>query len=79
MSEHKHYHVLNLGAGVQSTTLQLLANESRLLDESGQPIKFDCSIFGDTQEEPTDTGENVYNESDLLSKGFTRQPNGELK
>lgn len=39
----KEYHVLNLGAGVQSTCLYLL-----------KKIKFDCAIFADTQEEPED-------------------------
>lgn len=56
----RHYHILNLGAGVQSTTLHLLANEGKILDEAGAPVQFDASIFGDTKEEPTDDGENVY-------------------
>jgi hypothetical protein len=43
----KEYHILNLGAGVQSTTLYLLS----LRGEEGIP-KFDCAIFADTQEEP---------------------------
>lgn len=56
----KHYHVLNLGAGVQSTTLALLAMQGRLLNEDGGVIKFDCAIFSDTQEEPEDPGHSVY-------------------
>jgi hypothetical protein len=38
------HHVLNLGAGVQSTTLYLLARDGRLT--------FDVAIFADTGEEP---------------------------
>lgn len=56
----KHYHVLNLGAGVQSTALTLLAMQGRLLGDDGAPIKFDCAIFADTQEEPVDPGHSVY-------------------
>lgn len=41
----REYHILNLGAGVQSTTLYLLSMESRIQ-------KFDCAIFADTQDEP---------------------------
>lgn len=39
------YHILNLGAGVQSTTLYLMSME-------GAVQKFDYAIFADTQEEP---------------------------
>ncbi|OWK45569.1 hypothetical protein [Fimbriiglobus ruber] len=38
------YHVLNLGPGVQSTALYLLAREGR--------VRFDWAIFADTGEEP---------------------------
>jgi hypothetical protein len=38
------YHVLNLGAGVQSTTLFLLACDGR--------FRFDLAVFADTGEEP---------------------------
>jgi len=48
------YHVLNLGAGIQSTTLYLLAREGRL--------HFDVAIFADTGEEPA----AVYKHLDLL-------------
>ena len=41
-------HVLNLGAGVQSTTLYLLSMEGRIQ-------KFDCAIFADTQDETAET------------------------
>lgn len=47
-------HVLNLGAGVQSTTLYLMACEGRL--------KFDVAIMADTQEEP----EGVYHHLDWM-------------
>jgi hypothetical protein len=43
----KEFHVLNLGAGVQSTCLFLLARE---LDAK---LHFDVAIFADTGEEPT--------------------------
>lgn len=39
------YHVLNLGAGVQSSTLALMSHR-------GIGVKFDYAIFADTQEEP---------------------------
>lgn len=40
----KEYHILNLGAGVQSTTLYLLSMQGRIQ-------KFDTAIFADTQDE----------------------------
>jgi hypothetical protein len=43
--EKSEYHVLNLGAGVQSTTLYLLFMHGRI------PATLDAAIFGDTQEE----------------------------
>jgi hypothetical protein len=49
------YHILNLGAGVQSTTLYLMSAE-------GKVRKFDYAIFADTQEEP----EAVYRHLDWL-------------
>lgn len=55
----RHIHILNLGAGVQSTTLYLMAGEGRLIYQ-GHPVVFDCAIFADTQEEPTDAGHDVY-------------------
>jgi hypothetical protein len=39
------YHILNLGAGVQSTALYLLSMD-------GQVPKFDAAIFADTKAEP---------------------------
>lgn len=48
----REFHVLNLGAGVQSTALALLANEGKLVDTDGKPVKLDCAIFADTGEEP---------------------------
>jgi hypothetical protein len=41
-----HLNVLNLGAGVQSTAVHLLARAGRL------PFAIDCSVMGDTQDEP---------------------------
>ena len=40
----REYHVLNFGAGVQSSVLYLLAHEGKL--------RFDAAIFADTQDEP---------------------------
>jgi hypothetical protein len=42
----KEFHILNLGAGVQSTALFLMAREP------GAVIHFDLAIFADTGEEP---------------------------
>lgn len=42
----KQYHVLNLGAGVQSTALYLLAREP------DAKLRFDIAVFADTGEEP---------------------------
>lgn len=61
-------HILNLGAGVQSTTLYLLSMEGRI-------PKFDAAIFADTQDEPgaeerrlglPDPPESVYAHLDWL-------------
>jgi hypothetical protein len=43
----REYHVLNLGAGVQSTALFLLAREP------DPKVRFDLAIFADTGEEPS--------------------------
>jgi hypothetical protein len=40
------YHILNLGAGVQSTTLYLMFMRGEITPQ------IDCAIFADTQEEP---------------------------
>jgi hypothetical protein len=45
----KEFHILNLGAGVQSTTLYLFFLQNRM------PHKLDAAIFADTQEEPEAT------------------------
>jgi len=55
----KDLHILNLGAGVQSTVLYLMA-----LDDELEGVKFDCAIFADTQEEPQD----VYRHLDWLGQ-----------
>jgi hypothetical protein len=47
--------ILNLGAGVQSTTLALMA-------KAGEIEMFDCAIFADTQAEP----KSVYRHLDWL-------------
>ena len=62
----RQFHVLNLGAGVQSTTLALLFADGSLMDSSGSPIRIDCAIFADTQEEPEDEGHSVYSHLEWL-------------
>lgn len=42
----KEYHVLSLGAGVQSTTIYLLTMDGEL------DVRFDGAVFADTQDEP---------------------------
>jgi len=56
------YHILNLGAGVQSTALYLLDLDGELEEELG--IKFTHAIFADTQEEP----DSVYEHLDWLEQ-----------
>lgn len=52
----REYHILNLGCGVQSTTIYLMFLQGKL------PIKLDCAIFADTQDEPA----AVYRHLDWL-------------
>lgn len=52
----KEYHILNLGAGVQSTALYLLSREP------DAKFRFDLAVFADTGEEPT----AVYRHLDYL-------------
>ena len=54
------YHILNLGAGIQSTSLYLLDLDGELNEEMG--IKFTHAIFADTQDEPS----GVYEHLDWL-------------
>jgi 3'-phosphoadenosine 5'-phosphosulfate sulfotransferase (PAPS reductase)/FAD synthetase len=49
----KELHILNLGAGVQSTALALLFEEGRF------PVKLDAAIFADTQEESREVYEHL--------------------
>lgn len=52
--------VLNLGAGVQSTTIYLMACANRIAAQKGEPLQFpevgliDVAIFADTQDEPNE-------------------------
>ena len=50
------YHILNLGGGVQSTTLYLQILRGTI------PVKIDAAIFADTQEEPA----SVYKHLDWM-------------
>ncbi len=45
-------HILNLGAGVQSTDLALEFDAGEILDKFGNPIKLKAAFFADTQDEP---------------------------
>jgi len=47
----REYHILNLGAGVQSTALYLMDLDLELEHQ------FDCAIFADTGDEPAATEE----------------------
>lgn len=47
----REHHVLNLGAGVQSTALYLLALDGKL--------QLDCAIFADTQYEPKNVNKHL--------------------
>lgn len=49
----KEYHVLNLGAGVQSTCLYLLSREPQ------SAFRFDVAVFADTGEEPKPVYEHL--------------------
>lgn len=59
MSNEKQWNVLSLGAGVQSSTMALMASKGQLLD-----IKVDFAIFSDTQDE----SRKVYDWLDWLEK-----------
>jgi hypothetical protein len=59
MSDQKHWNVISLGAGVQSSVMALMASRGELLD-----IKVDFAVFADTQDEPA----SVYNWLDWLEK-----------
>lgn len=69
----KTYNILNLGAGVQSTALYLLAMEGKITRSGGIPVIFDYAVFADTQEEPEDPGESVYKHLEWL-KGLGGPP-----
>lgn len=47
----KTFHILNLGAGVQSTTTYLMDRDGTLAEELGLP-RLDAAVFADTGEEP---------------------------
>jgi hypothetical protein len=51
----KTYHILNLGAGVQSTALYLMFMRGEIQDDDGNAIQLDGAIFGDTQDESEET------------------------
>lgn len=58
----KHWNVISLGAGVQSSTMALMASRGELLD-----IKVDFAVFADTQDE----SKKVYQWLDWLEKQLT--------
>lgn len=51
MSTEHVVHVLNLGAGVQSTAAYLMFMEGLVKGADGEPVKLGAAVFGDTQEE----------------------------
>ena len=55
----REFHILNLGAGVQSTTLELMFQEGLVLLPTGEPVVLDASIFADTQDEPVAVYEHL--------------------
>jgi hypothetical protein len=63
-------HFLNLGAGVQSTTLALMFDRGEIVDPDGSPIRLSAAIFADTQEEPG----AVYRHLDWLIKTIKSYP-----
>lgn len=69
----KTYHVLNLGAGVQSTTLALMFNDGAIKNREGEVIKLDAAVFADTGDEPEDPGHSVYAHLEVL-KGMLSYP-----
>jgi len=52
-------HVLNLGAGTQSTAVYLMFCEQMIKDAEGKPIVLDAAIFADVQEESKATYAHV--------------------
>jgi hypothetical protein len=68
MGEYKRWHILSLGAGVQSSTLALMAAHGELR-AVGYPQP-DVAIFADTQDEPA----SVYRWLDWLEAEIARCP-----
>lgn len=66
----KKVHILNLGAGVQSTKLALEFDGLEILDKSGTAIQLDAAFFGDTQDEPV----AVYEHLHWICGAVTRYP-----
>lgn len=65
----KTYHILNLGAGVQSTDLALSFEAGEIVYD-GEPVILDAAIFADTQDETGD----VYRHLDWLQRTIKRYP-----
>lgn len=68
--DRRHRHFLNLGAGVQSTTLALMFERGEIVDPDGHPIQLAAAIFADTQEEPG----SVYRHLDWLLHTIRNYP-----
>jgi hypothetical protein len=64
------FHVLNLGAGVQSTKLALDFEAGRIMDDAGAPVRLTAAVFADTQDEPAD----VYRHLEWLMKSVRTYP-----
>jgi len=55
----EYFHGLNLGAGVQSTTLELMFRQG-LIQYDGLPIRLTAAGFADTQREPAYVYQHLY-------------------
>lgn len=62
--------ILSLGAGVQSSTLALMAAYGEVKNSDGSPRLLDCAIFADTQGEPP----SVYKWLDTLKTLIAAAP-----
>jgi hypothetical protein len=66
----KTYHILNLGAGVQSTALSLMFDAGEIKDADGNPVQLTAAYFADTGDEP----KAVYAHLEWLMKRITSFP-----
>lgn len=55
----REFHVLHLGAGVQSTSIYLMSRDGELTNEDGRAIEFDAAVFADTHDEEQETYQHL--------------------